>query len=128
MRISTNLSTYKAPEFESVQPGVYTAEIVDVQPQRASTGTSMLNVEFEIVGPSEKGRHVWAGVFLTDKARWKLAALLNAVNVGLVDELDTAELVGRRLRIRVKEVDGEGQLRTEAVAFRKLPDSTITPF
>ena len=63
MQIKTNLSTYEPPEFDQVSAGVYAAQIVSASPETASTGNLYLNVEFEITGPTEVGRHVW-GEFL----------------------------------------------------------------
>ena len=69
MRIIINLSNFDSKSFDPVPPGFYEAEIVDVNEDQASTGTRFLNIEFEILGPVEIGRHVWARCFLTGSHR-----------------------------------------------------------
>jgi len=129
MKFKTNLSDYDPESFDPVPNGYYDAEIVAVSQERASTGTEYLNIEFVILGPTHEGRHVWANVFLTEKARWKLAALLSATGIGMVDDLDTDQLIGNELRIRVKQVDDSfGDSRSEVVGFRKLKSDDGVPF
>ena len=129
MKFKTNLSDYDPESFDPVPNGYYDAEIVAVSQERASTGTEYLNIEFVILGPTHEGRHVWANIFLTKKARWKLAALLSATGIGLVDDLDTDQLIGKDLRIRVKQVDDPaGDSRQEVVGFRKLKSDNVVPF
>ena len=127
MIIETNLSSYEPPEFDRVLAGVYEAQIVTASRETASTGTPYLNVEFEIVGPTEVGRHVWANCYLTEGARWKLAMLLNAVGLPQEDQLETDNLIGKKLRIVVKDSDSTFGTTSEAVHFRRLVTETV-PF
>ncbi len=129
MLVNTNLSDFDPRSFDPIPDGYYEAEVFNVTHEKASTGTAYLNAEFVVLGPTHTGRHVWANIYLTENARWKLAALLNAVGLGLVDELDTAQLMGTTLRIRVKTVDDtDGNSRQEVVGFRKLKADNIVPF
>ena len=129
MLVNTNLSDFDPKSFDPIPDGYYEAEVANVTHEKASTGTAYLNVEFAILGPTHEGRHVWANVFLTEKARWKLAALLNATGIGMVDDLDTDQLIGNELRIRVKQVDDSfGDTRSEVVGFRKLKSDDGVPF
>ena len=128
MIVDTKLGSYEPPDSREVPAGLYEAQILGVRHEMASTGTLFLNVEFEILGPTESGRHVWANFYLTEAARWKLAALLNAVELPLDDQLETDSLIGRKLRIRVKELESpSGTTRSEAVAFLRLLTEPI-PF
>lgn len=127
MQIKTNLSTYEPPEFDQVSAGVYAAQIVSASPETASTGNLYLNVEFEITGPTEVGRHVWANFYLTEKARWKIAMLVSAVGLPQEDQLETDHLIGKKLRIVVKDSDSSFGTNSEAVHFRRLVTETV-PF
>ena len=121
MFIDTGLADFDPKVFDPIPKGYYEAEIIKITQEHASTGTAYLNVEFEILGPTHAGRHMWANIYLTDKARWKLAALVNAAGLGMVDELDTDLLIGKRLRIAVKNIDDpEAGNRSEVVGFQKL--------
>ena len=121
MFIETGLADFDPKVFDPIPKGYYDAEIINITQEHASTGTAYLNVEFEILGPTHAGRHMWANIYLTDKARWKLAALVNAAGLGMVDELDTDLLIGKRLRIAVKNIDDpEAGNRSEVVGFQKL--------
>ncbi len=129
MLINTNLSDFDPGSFDPIPDGYYHAEIAAVSQEKASTGTEYLNIEFLILGPTHEGRHVWANIFLTEKAKWKLAALLSATGIGLVDDLDTDQLLGKDLRIRVKQVDDPaGDSRQEVVGFRQSKSENVAPF
>ena len=127
MIIETNLSTYEPPEFDKVPAGFYEAQIVSASPETASTGTPFLTVEFEILGPTESGRHVWANFYLTEGARWKLAMLVSSVGLPHKDQLETDDLIGKKLRIVVKDSDSSFSTTSEAVHFRKLVTEKV-PF
>lgn len=121
MFIDTGLADFDPKVFDPIPKEYYDAEIIKITQEHASTGTAYLNVEFEILGPTHAGRHMWANIYLTDKARWKLAALVSAAGLGMVDELDTDLLIGKRLRIAVKNIDDpEAGNRSEVVGFQTL--------
>ena len=121
MRFSTNLRNLKSKTFEPIPPGKYEAEIVDATSEESANRKRFLNLDFVVIGPACRGRHLWTKLFMTDAAVWKLAALFNAINQPLTEEADTADLVGRKLSVTVKVIEGEdGSLRNEIVTFRKL--------
>jgi hypothetical protein len=110
--------------FGPVPAGKYIAEIVEVTPSKASTGTDYLFVDLLIIGPSHQGRHVFAKLFLTDKAGWKLSALLHALGEQPDAEIETESLIGRPVGIDIKVVDGfDGSERNEISRFRKISES-----
>jgi hypothetical protein len=129
MKIKTNYSSSNKSEnpFDLIAPGIYDAKVFGTDYSEASTGTPCLNVEFEILGPANEGRHIWSNIYLTEKAGWKYASLCAAVGITPGEELDLRELLNKRLRIVVKEVQSsDGGLRSEAVGFRK-PRSVPIP-
>jgi hypothetical protein len=122
MRLKTNFNsnTQSGSTLQPISPGVYEAKIFSMEPGQASTGTQCLNIEFEILGPTHEGRHAWGNLYFTEKASWKTGALCNAVGITPSGELETRDLLGKKLRITVKEVVGaDGNLRSEAMGFRK---------
>ena len=129
MIVETNLSGFDPKSFNPIPDGYYEAQVVDVSLENASTGTAFLNIEFAILGPTQVDRHVWANLYLTEKARWKLAALVNAVGLGMVDKLDTNQLIGKKVRIRIKKADDSfGDSRPDVVGFRKPKSESVVPF
>jgi hypothetical protein len=120
MRFTPNFSRSTGKRFDPIRPGTYEAEIVGGKPEISLNNKPFLNVEFVILGPTEKGRHVWAKLFMTEASVWKLAALFNAIGEPLTDEADTESLLGKQVLIVVDRVQGEdGVLRNEVVTFRK---------
>jgi hypothetical protein len=114
-------SRESSSQFEIISTGLYEAKIFSLELGNASTGTPFLNIEFEILGPDYAGRHVWANLYLTEKASWKLASLCNAIGVNVDEELETKDFLGKHLRLYVKEIeDPNGNIRAEATGFRKL--------
>ena len=102
--------------------GDYEAEINELSPGTANTGTKFLRVVFEIIGPTNEGAQTDCQLYLTDRAAWKLNTLLSAAGVELQqDELETEDLLGRRVQIHVNRVeDSAGQpVRTEVTSFRR---------
>jgi hypothetical protein len=129
MLIKTNLSDSNKTlnQFDLIETGFYEAQIFSLDPGHASTGTPFLNVEFEILGPTFQGRHVWANIYLTEKANWKLASLCNAIGIKIGEEVETKDFLRKQLRLYVKEVEvPNGNIRAEAVGFRKLK-TTLLP-
>ena len=107
-------------KFELIPGGYYAAEVIDALSMIASTGTNYLRVECLITEGRYQGRHVWGNLFDTEKGAWKFGALLNAAGIEAKDELDTDELIGKRLEVRVKHgTDLDGNTREEIATFRK---------
>ncbi len=120
MRIKIPLSE----KTEQLLPtGDYVAEINEVSPGTANTGTKFLRVVFEIVGPDHEGAQTDCQLYLTERAAWKLNTLLAAAGVEPQgDEIETAELLGSKLHIHVNQPqDSSGQpMRPEVTSFRRL--------
>lgn len=129
MKIPIRFSESAKRTFNPVPPRWYNVEISDAVLDQAITGTEFLNVEFKIFDPVDyENRRIWTNFYLTEEASWRLAALQNAVGIEPGSENTTEDFIGKRLRIRVKEVeDQEGNLKSEVVAFRRLPSEKV-PF
>ena len=100
------LNGYQETSLDDFLPeGDYTVEIVEAGLQEASTGTEFLKVVFRVVEGPLKDHMVADHYYLTKKAYWKLHLLLNAIEVKVTDasELETAQMLGRTLRIRIHE-------------------------
>jgi hypothetical protein len=130
MKIKTNYIKSEQPGnlITPIPPGVYDAKVFGMDYGQTSTGTDCLNLEFEILGPCCEGRHVWANLYLTEKASWKFAGFCAAIGIPPTEELETRDILGKTLRIVVKKVESpNGNLRSEVTGFRKSK-SVQTPF
>lgn len=105
-------------EPEPIPAGVYDAEIDGsrIELRNSQAGNEVLSVAFVIQNhPEYTGRIVFENYALTDKAKWKLGQLLNAV--GLYDPnnpkfvLDTDLLHKKRVRIQVGVEEYNGRMR-----------------
>lgn len=90
-------------EYTPIEPGRYTLEVNQVEEKTAKTGTKLLSVTFNILGPKFKNRKVWANFVLLEKALIYLKNFVDAVDSDLVkDGIDTSELasklVGRKVQ------------------------------
>ena len=104
--------------FEPIPPGIYEAKVFGMDYGQANTGTHCQNIEFENLGPTHEGRHMWPNLYLTEKASWKFGGLCGAVEIAPTEELETKDLLGKSLRIGVKEVEGsDGSPRSDMVGF-----------
>jgi Protein of unknown function (DUF669) len=127
MLITPNIPEKSLNQFTPINPGWYEAEIFDAQVNQASTGTEFLNIEFKIQAPENfKGRSTWGVFYLTENASWKIATLQNGIGMEPGKKFHTNELVGKTLRIRLKEVeDQEGNPKIEVSAFRRLKNNPV---
>ncbi len=127
MKVSLNISEKSLKQYSPINPGWYEVEIFDAQVDQASTGTVFLNIEFKIQAPDEfKGRSTWGIFYLTENASWKITALQSAIGMEPGSDFYTDDLVGKTLRIRLKEVeDQEGNPKLEVSAFRRLKNNPV---
>ena len=103
------LNGYQEALDDFLPEGDYTVEIVETGLQEASTGKKFLRVFYRVVEGPLKDRTVADQYYLTQNAYWRLRSLLNAIDVKISDasELETAQMIGRKLRIRIRENQGE---------------------
>ena len=100
------LNGYQESSLDDFLPeGDYTVGIVEASSEQARTGTKSLKVVFRILEGPHTEHEATAHYYLTPKAYWKLRSLLNAIDVKVSDasELETAEMLDRKLRIHVHE-------------------------
>src|SRR5262245_49518972 len=121
------LNGYHENSFDDFLPeGDYTVEIVDASLQEASTGTQFLKAVFRLLEGPLRDRTTASNYYLTPKAHWKLKSLLNAIDVKANDasELETDQMLGRTLRIRIQQTKDETgySVRSEVVKTMRLDE------
>lgn len=107
-KLLLDFTNVEVDNMEPIPAGVYDA-VIDgsrIELRTSQSGNEVLNVPFIVQNhPEYTGRVVFENYALTDKAKWKLAQLLDAV--GMFDRdnrrmtLDTDTLHNKRVRIEV---------------------------
>ena len=94
--------------FDPVPPGPYDIVVSNIEDTVSKKGHDMLNMEFEIVGPTHAGRKIWErwtfppadeGIKALSISRSKMAALAQACGIERIN--DTDKLIGKRCKARV---------------------------
>jgi Protein of unknown function (DUF669) len=128
-----------APEQSNITPvpaGIYVAQVIDsdVKPLKSGNGDA-LNLTLRILEGAHVNRQVWASLNIRHSnpqaqgiAQAQLSALCHAVGVIKVNG-DSTVLHNRPLRIRVKvrEADGQYPARNEVNGFEALPGGAAPP-
>jgi len=124
MKLKTNLEK-GIGGFEPLDDGWYEAEIVRANPAEASTGTSYLDLELQVIGPRHEGRHLWDQLYMTEGASWKTEALMNAAGLELGKEIETDELIDRRVSVKVGvRLTDSGESRNEIRRYRRMKEES----
>ncbi len=122
-----------ATDFEPMPAGKYTAVLIESADKRTKAGDgSFLEMVFEIIDGSFKGRKIWHRFNLANKnptaveiARSQLSALCRAV--GVLTPRDSAELHNLPLVIRLTQKAGaDGMVRNEIRGFGKRESTAAT--
>lgn len=118
----------------SLPAGRYLVTVVDTS-RRDTLTSSLVEVTFEVsdpTGPNFGDRHEAEAFFLTDTAKWKLAALCRQATptVGAFDLADAASLraalVGRSVAVTVSSSKRENARRPfEVASFHRLTDAEL---
>ena len=104
--------------FEPLEPADYNATIFEAKPGTSKAGQPKLSIVFKIQDGDYKGRQQWLELSLQKQALWKVKGFLLAAGypsekMASGFELDTADLVGRPIVIRVGTREYNGTQRNE---------------
>lgn len=120
------------PDSTSISPvpaGIYVAQVVDsdVKPLKSGNGDA-LSLTFKILDGPHISRQVWASLNIRHSnaqaqqiAQAQLSALCHAA--GVIRLQDSAMLHNRpvRIRVKVREADGQYSARNEVTGFEAIP-------
>ena len=125
--------------FEPIPKGSYDAHVHSIVPKKTQNDEDMLNVRFVIASGQFQGRSLFGNFVLRDDLKWKLQNLLIATGVvqprtksSFVLSDNGAELIGKKLGLKVGEGEFNGELRAEVRSFFATsgvatPAATVTP-
>ncbi len=122
-----NLDFSSVPNREPLEPGWYHGRIAKVEEKMSSTGKPMLAVEYDVIGTEEGeeipgNRKLFENWVLTDAALWKVQAVFKALDLpteAIVD-LDTEELIGMELFLKVVQETYQGEVRNQVKACKAI--------
>lgn len=106
---------------EPLPAGEYTMQIVNSDMRTTKSGTGeYLWLEFDVLGPTQKGRKFWDRLNLINEnsktveiANRQLSAICHAV--GVIAPKDSVELHGKPIRVKIKVTEArDGSLQNSA--------------
>lgn len=107
--------------FTRASEGIHTCKIKSVEQTTSQGGDDMLKIAFEVIKGADKGARVYDNIVLTEKALWKLKALLQALGMKcdgkIALDLDTLE--GKICDVSVTHEEYNGQLRARVAEVTK---------
>lgn len=107
--------------FTRASEGIHTCRIKSVEQTTSQGGDDMLKIAFEVIKGADKGARVYDNIVLTEKALWKLKALLQALGMKCEGKiaLDLDSLEGKICDVSVVHEEYNGQLRAKVAEVTK---------
>jgi len=103
-----------------LQPGDHLCKIVEVLESTSASGAPQLQVTLESIDPDSAGDQIRDWISLTPQARGRLKQFLEAAGVEVPNgkmRLDLDDLVGRRIKVLVRQSEYQRQLRSRVKAY-----------
>lgn len=101
--------TANVPITEGVHPFV----VKEVEESESQNNNPMLVVTLACETPGEEGKEVRMFLVLTQNARWKLEAFLDAIKAPASGSAVASQFIGRRLRANITHKDYEGRMQAQ---------------
>lgn len=101
--------------YTKASEGIHTCKIASIELTTSQGGDDMLKVTYEVIKGADKGCKVFDNIVLTEKALWKLKALLQALGMKCDGKiaLDLDKLEGKVLDVTVVHEEYNGQMRAK---------------
>jgi len=118
MKVEDLTEVADEPTSTLVPEGTYAVIVTDAEEKTSSKGTPGIGLDLEITEGSEKGRAVWDTAWVTEKAMWRVKKVLSALKYEIPEgefDLNTADLIGRRMFVSVEHEKYDGKMRTRVV-------------
>jgi hypothetical protein len=119
-RFKGNLSDVQST-FEEMPAGEYTVFLYDIN-EESGPSDKYWRCEFKIPeGEKFANRSLFTNVSLSPNARWKVKEFFEAFGIDVNKEVDInlAELVGKKCRVRTNQEEFEGEKRLRIKRFLK---------
>jgi len=114
MKVEDLTEVPEEPTSTLVPEGLYSVIVTDAEEKTSSKGTQGIGLDLEITEGSEKGRAVWDTAWVTEKAMWRVKKMLSALKYEIPEgefDLNTADLIGRRMFVSVEHEEYDGKTR-----------------
>ena len=114
MKVEDLTEVPEEPTSTLVPEGTYAVIVTDAEEKTSSKGTPGIGLDLEITEGSEKGRAVWDTAWVTERAMWRVKKVLSALKYEIPEgefDLNTADLIGRRMFVSVEHEEYDGKTR-----------------
>jgi len=117
-------------DFSAIPEGVYSAYVVDVEVGTSSAGNTMATLTLNISEGEYENRKLFTHMVFTERSMWRVKQILEAILGREIEktnefELDTEELIGKKVKIRVSQREYQGVMRNNVDAVYR-EDFTLT--
>lgn len=92
-----------------ITEGIHLFSVADITEGESKAGNPMWTVKLACQDPAEAGKQVSLFLVLTDAARWKFEAFLDAVMAPKAGTATASQFIGRSLRAQITHEDYEGK-------------------
>lgn len=108
--------------FVKCEEGKHLVRLKKIEEKTASTGSPMLEAQFEVIKGSSTGATLYDNFVLTEKALWKLKSYLSVVGMKVDGRvaLDLDKLVGKQCMVEVGHEEYNGQTKARINDYKKL--------
>jgi hypothetical protein len=118
MKVEDLTEVPEEPTSTLIPEGTYAVIVTDAEEKTSSKGTPGIGLDLEITEGSEKGRAVWDTAWVTDRAMWRVKKMLSALKYEIPEgefDLNTADLIGRRMFVVCEHEEYDGKTRVRVV-------------
>jgi len=108
-------------DFEQPQPGLYEMEIKEAT-LRNTDGKNDIELVLEVTDANNDfvGSRVWTYVNLGETSQWKLAEFTDALGLPETGTLDTAKVIGKKMKVKINADSWNNEYRARAGRFSPL--------
>ena len=110
-----------------ITEGIHQFSVAEIAEGESKAGNPMWTVKLACLDEAEAGKQVSLFLVLTDAARWKFEAFLDAVLAPKAGSATASQFVGRKLRAQITHEDYEGKPQARIGEMWPMTTRPATP-
>jgi len=110
-----------------ITEGIHQFSVAEIAEGESKAGNPMWTVKLACLDEAEAGKQVSLFLVLTDAARWKFEAFLDAVLAPKTGSATASQFVGRKLRAQITHEDYEGKPQARIGEMWPMTTRPATP-
>lgn len=123
-KIKYDNSEVEASNFKQPTPGLYTMTIEEAN-HRNENGKNDIEIVLVVNGGEFDKSKLWTYVGLSEASAWKFRELTDALGLPAAGELDTNQLVNKKMKVKVIGDQYQGEYRARAGRFAPVDGSAV---